>query len=344
MGFKIYFAIPLILGVFCMAIFSVFKKNFSTLWIFVIASVVFLIQYLPFSAGSGGLFFLPFDIPRGFFAQQGLGLTFLDQRWGIYYAHHNTFRLIEYGVLMSIGYLLAQFGVKLFGLIPLRRTIKTTGLGLYIFLYSTVLASLTLTLFFYQKVGGANIWEFLFPTSLVLAILVALNISLLLSKFNKIIMLVIVGIIIIITIPRWIYSVNLYLQVNYLSGFHGVSSMELKSYEYIKDNTPKDSNVLLIGQAYAVSFSSIGSVFTERNLFLGGTGVSQLNTPEILERKRDFEAITTSTDTRVVGAILKKDKINYVAIYKNPLSKVTTINASLQQVFSNKTSKIFKVE
>ncbi|MBU2632558.1 hypothetical protein KKG52_02470, partial [Patescibacteria group bacterium] len=175
MGFKIYLAIPLIFGLFCMAFFNTIKKNFSYLFIFIIASIFFAIQFLPLNASSGGLFYLPFNIPREFFVQRAFDMSYIDLRLKIYSDHNNYFRLLEYGILMSIGYLLIQFGVKFFGVIPLRKTVKIIGLDLYVFFYSSLIFSFILGLFFFQKIGGANIWEFFLFSSLMLSILASLN-------------------------------------------------------------------------------------------------------------------------------------------------------------------------
>lgn len=342
MGFKVYFAIPFILGLFCFSLINVIKRNFSYFLIFIISSILFLLQFLPLNANSGGLFFLPFNIPREFFVQSAFGLSYIDLRWSIYFDHHNYFRLIEYGVLMSFGYLIIQFGFKIFGFFPLKKTIKALGVDFYVFLYSSLFSAVILGLFFYQKVGGANIWEFFMVTSLILGLLVSLSISLYLPK-NKIIASVLVLLIIVITIPRWIDSTNRYLQTDYFSGFHGISNQELAAYNFLKNKTPENSMVLLIDQKKYVFYSSVVSVLTQRNLFLSGTGVSQVRTTEFERRKQNVEIIKSSIDDKKVNAVLTKDNINYIYLYDNTILPISTVSSTLREVFSNKSGTIFKV-
>jgi hypothetical protein len=344
MGFKVYFAIPLIFGLFCFTLFKVLKKKFPYFFIFIISSILFLIQFLPLNANSGGLFLVPFDIPREFFAQNTFGLSYLDMRWRIYFDHQNYLRLAEYGILMSIGYLFIQFSVKLLGFFPLKKTINKLGLDFYILLYSSLIFSLILGLFFYQRVGGANIWEFFMVSSLILAIIASLNISLYLPK-NKIIASLLIIFIIVLVIPRWFNSTYGYLRTDYFSGFHGISNQELMSYDYLKKNTPQDSTVLLIGQKNYILYSSIVNVLTQRNLFLSGAGVGQVITPEIKRRKQIAEIVEFSIDTNLVDTVLQKDNISYIYINANSLSvlPVSTVSSNLREVFSNQAAKIYKV-
>jgi hypothetical protein len=340
--FKIYIGIPFMLGLCFLSVINGLRRNFSTLWTFIIAGIFSAIQFLPFNTSSGGLVFLPFEIPREFIAQKALALGFIDQRWTIYLAHHNYFRLAEYGILMTMAYLTAQFGIKLLGLSPLKKTRRVLGSNFYLFLVAIVIFSFILGLFFYQKVGGANIWEFFMAASPVLAIMVSLNIALYLPKsrlFTYLIIFAIIG----FSIPRWIDSVNNYFQIDYLSGFHGISNSELASYAYLKANTAKDANILFVDSSNIYPASSLVSIFTERNLFLSGTGVSQITTPQIAKRIKDVKTIKTSLNAQKVEDILKRDNINYIYVYNPVVLPVATVSPSLKIVFSNSSGRIFRV-
>jgi hypothetical protein len=300
------------------------------------------IQFLPFNTSSGGLFLLPFDIPREFIAQGALKLGFIDQRWSIYLLHHNYFRLAEYGILMTVVYLTAQFGIKILGLVPLKKTMATLGNNYFLFLEAIVGGAFVMGLFFYQKVGGANIWEFFMSASPVLAIIVSLNIALYLSK-SRVVVYAAMLFIIVFAMPRWVDSAGRYLQTDYLSGFHGISNSELASYDYIEENTPKEANILFTDGRKAYPASSLVSILTQRNLFLSGTGVSQITTPQIARRIADVAVINISLDAKKVNAILKKDKIDYLYVYSSFVLPVATESSSLKKIFSNNSGTIFKI-
>ena len=342
--FNIYIGIPFMFGLFCLSFANSLRRQFSALWVFIIACVLSLIQFLPFNLSSGGLFLLPVEIPRQFIAQSHFNLSYIDQRWSIYMAHRNYLRLIEYGVLMTIAYVMAQFGIKILGLLPFKKTVKVLGGNFYLFLNAIVLLSFILGLFFFQKVGGANIWEFFMAASAILAITTSLNIALHLPKSKKVVYLIILFIIV-FTIPRWLDSVVKYFQLDYLSGFHGVESLEMESYNYLKDKTPENSLILLVNQKNYVTHSSIASIFSQRNLFLsGGGGEGSQGNLEIASRIRDVKIIKISLNAKIVETILKKDKINYIQVYEPFVLPVASKSSSLRPVFSNGAEVLYKVD
>jgi hypothetical protein len=341
--FKIYIGIPFLIGLFGFSVFHVLKKKLIPLVIFIVASVFTALQFLPFSSSGSNLFFLPFDIPREFMAQSILASSYFDLRWTIYFQHHNYLRLLEYGIIMSVIYFIVQFGIKLFGFFPLRKTIKTLGFDFSVFLYSVFLSSLILGLFFYQKIGGANIWEFFLPISVILSIMISLNLALYLPK-NKFIKRILILLIVVIVIPRWFYSLGVYFKLDYFSGFHGIYNSELESYSYFRNNTPENSLVLFADPPSYTGYASLASIFSDRNLFLSGEGVSQVVTSEISRRRKDVKIIKTSIDVNKVDAILKKDNINYIYLNSSSVLPVSTVSPTLREVFSNKSGKIFKVD
>ena len=348
-GFKVYIGIPFLLGFSFLSLFGFLKKNYAYLGIIIIAGVLSMAQFLPFNAKSGGLFFLLLEVPRGFIAQKGLNMSYIDQRWSIYLKHNNYFRLFEYGLFMTGIYLLVNFGVKLIGFLPLKKTLKILGTDFSVLLYSILLPAFIMSMFLYQKVGGGNIWQFLLPVSLILTILASLNLSVMLSKLNKAVIIMIFVLIIIFMFPSYINFMTYYFKADYLSSFHGISSSELKSYDYLKNNSSKNSMLLLIDQpSYSdCAAVSIAKVVTQRNLFFSGTGVSGVVFPEYLRREKDVAFIKTSQDEKKVIETLKNDDIDYVLIYNNtPIATNSPLlrNKFLKKVFSNQSAKIFEVK
>jgi len=348
-GFKIYMGFGFLMGFGVLGLFGLIKRKYSYIWIIIVAAIFSALQFLPFNAKSGGLFFLLFETPRGFIAQKGLNLGWIDQRWAIYWQHHNYLRLIEYGVFMAVIYLFAQFGVKLLGFIPLKRTLRILGTDFFVLLYSILIPSLAVSMFFYQKVGGGNIWQFLFPVSLILTILTSLNLSVIILKLNKIIIALLITLMFIFIIPSWINFVGHIFNVDYLSPFHGVSKSELDSYNFIRNNSSKKSLLLLVNQSgyNACNAVSVAKILTQRNLFFSGTGVSGVVFPEYLRREKDVAFIKASQDEKKVIETLRNDNINYVVIYNNtPIATNSPLlkNKFLKKVFSNQSAKIFEVK
>jgi hypothetical protein len=283
-------------------------------------------------------------MPREYFVQAAYKMTWIDLRLEIYRQHSNYFRLVEYFSLMTIGYLIFQFGTKIIGLIPLKRNIVKLNPDISVFLYSILFASLGFGLFFYQKVGGANIYEFFLVSSMVLVILTSLTLSLYLPK-NKIVTFVLILVFLIITLPRWVYSVTDYAKTEYFSGFHGVTNQELQIYNYLK-NYKDNSSLLVLGKVNYTAVSSIMSVLTDKNIFLLGSGsLGQTNVSEIERRTKVVDFVGNSNNDQAVIEILKKNNINllYVLNDYNKESKIRN-NRYLRMIFSNSLGKIYIIK
>jgi hypothetical protein len=348
-GFKIYMGIGFLLGFGSLSLFGLMKKNFSYLWIFIFAVFFSVIQFFPFNGNSGGLFFLLLETPRSFIAQKGLNLGQIDQRWSIYFHHRNYFRLAEYGVLISSLYLFAQFGIKVFGFFPLRKSLKILGIDFFVLLYSILLSSLIMGMFFYQRVGGGNIWQFLLPVSLILTVFISLNLTIIFSKLSKIVITILIILITLFTIPSWVNLAVGVFYADYSSSFHGISNAELESYNFLKNHTSKDSELLIIDQPSlgGCPIASIAKVLTERRLFFSGTGVSGAIPPEYIRRERNVTFIKSNNDDKKVIEVLKNDNIDYIIIYNSsPIATSSPLlkNIFLEKVFSNELTNILKVK
>jgi hypothetical protein len=343
MGFKIYLAIPALIGLSCLAVIHIIKKKYSTLLILIISVILSLIQFVPFNLSSGGLLFIPFEIPRGFFAQKILDLSYIDQRWEIYIQHHNYPRILEYGLLMSTTYFLLQFGIKLIGIIPSVKASKKIGIDFYLFLFFILASSIILGLFFYQKIGGANIMEFFITASLILSILSSLYLTLILNKVNKPIKIFLILLIIFLVIPRWVESTTNNIYNNFSSKFSGIVNDELQSYYYLKNNTTQNSLILLMNPKNYLINASEATLISERPSFYSAVGVSQNETPEIRRRKNIIDKIKSSSNTKEIKNILKNNNINYLLFYKPINLKININNLYDKKVYSNNSTVIYKV-
>ncbi|MGH7203670.1 MAG: hypothetical protein ACREHC_04475, partial [Candidatus Levyibacteriota bacterium] len=206
MELKIYTGITFMMGLASLACYSFFKKRFDRVAVFIFATIFGAIIFFPNTSSSGSLFFLPLDIPRDFITQKVLGFSDWELRWFIYKDHANYLRIIQYGIYMSVLYFFVQFGIQLIGLFPNKKIITTLSFEKALPFYTIVITGIFLGLFFYQKVGGANIWEFFLPVGIVLSLLAALNITLFLEDKNKNLRILIIIAIIIFVIPRWLVS------------------------------------------------------------------------------------------------------------------------------------------
>lgn len=340
--FKVYTGITIMLGFAAFAGYGLIKKQYDRVIVFVLASVLGALVFFPGTSSSGGLFFLPFDIPRDFITQGVLGLLDWELRWRIYQDHSNYIRIVQYGLYMTGVYLLIQFGAQLLGLIPLSRARKILGNDRFIFLYTSACAGILLSLFFYQKVGGANIWEFLLPVGIILSLLTSLVLAVFLEKRGKAVTLFVVVLLAVLILPRWIDSVRLYAYGEYGVGFHGVDQATYNSYKAIKDHVRLDDVVVIVNHPTHVAYVSIAKVLTEKDLFLSGEGVRQQVTPEIRKRRAIVKKLSESKVEEELSE-LNHYNVKYLYYYGSPPSQVLK-SEKFELMFKNSAATILKIK
>lgn len=340
--FKVYTGIVIMLGFGAFAAYSFFKGKFEVVVTFILACVLGALVFFPGTSSSGGLFFLPFEIPRDFITQKALNLHDWELRWRIYQDHANYIRIFQYGLYMTGVYLLIQFGVQLVGLIPLKKTRSILGLDRFIFFYVSVIAGILLSLFFYQKVGGANIWEFLLPTGIILSFLTALTIATFLEKRSKAVTIVVLLIVAGLVLPRWIDTVRIYFHEEYGGGFHGLDNPTFDSYKYLENSVALGDTIVIVNHPGRVAYVSVAKVISGKDFFLSGEGVRQQVTPEILKRRAIVENIRNGKVKEEISQ-LKGYNVKYLYYYGKPPAQVSD-SGLFEEVFSNSAATILNIK
>ncbi len=340
--FKVYVGITFFAGFGVFALYSLMRRNYTIVLAF-IASVIFgLIIFLPAITPGGGLAYIPFDIPRDFINQPKLGHVDWQLRWVIFQQHHNTLRIIQYGLMMSGVYFLIQYGILLLGLVPLGKTRKIFG-PLLFFMYPVILVGFIMGLLFYQRVGGANIWEFFLAGVPLLSLLVAGNITALVDNRKRIFQYILLIAVILFTIPQWVISLTSSLDNEFFQPFHGISSSELASYAFLQNKTPPKSVVLILGQQKYVAYSSVISLFANRDLYLSGEGVRQKKTPIIIHREYVYGSTIAMIGPEKIATLLSGEHIDYIYLYNGTYPGVYGDGIHIVQKFSNQVATIYKV-
>lgn len=341
--YKVYIGITFFAGFGCFALYSLFKKNLAVVIAFILSVILGLSIFLPGTSSQGGLAFIPFDIPRDFINQAKLGHVDWQLRWVIFQDHHNTLRIIQYGLMMSGVYFFIQFGLLLIGIIPSKQTISHYG-KLLIFMYPTILVSILMGLLFYQKVGGANIWEFFLAGVPFLELLAAANIVFLIENKQKFVQFVVIGLVVIFIVPQWLISITGYINDEYFKGFHGLSTSEVASFDYIAKSTPVNSTILVLGQQKYVAYASVASIFMQRDLYLSGHGVRQQITPVIYHREGIIKELQTNTGSEKIASILANEHIDYLYVYNGMYPGIYGDKINLIERFRNNIATIYQVK
>jgi hypothetical protein len=210
-------------------------------------------------------------------------------------------------------------------------------------LYTGILSAFFLGLFFYQTVGGANIWEFFLAGAPLLSLMVALNLALLLYRKPFVIRLLILTAVVIFVIPQWLLSIEGYIHDEYFATFHGVSENQIASFDFINEKTPQNSIIFVANQP-EYSYASVLNLFIQRDIYLSGNGVRQILTPELVKRRNEVATVSDSTNDVEIKSILQKEHVQYIYFYGKPKNGSSLKQANLRVIFANDVATIFQVQ
>ncbi len=343
-GFKVYTGLLALSGLGFLAIYQwVIKRDLKILGMFLIACILSLIIFIPVNKNSGGIFLNPIDRARDFITYKPLGLSDWELRFRIYLEHKNYPRLIQYGIMMTVVYFFAQFGVKLIGLIPYKKMLQQLGNEKKVFIYGSMLIMFFIGLFFNQAANPAESYNFFIAGALFLTILTSLILSQFLDKKSLIFQLIFIVFIAGVTMPRWIY-----VQINYFpfytitGSFYGISSDELASFNFLK-KTGQNSLILVLNKNNLDRFSPFVATLTNRHMFLSGQRVLRDHNTIDKNRVEVVEKVRNTKEPSAFVNIIKENKIDYVYLYKNDKIAVDLKKLQQYKVFENKIAFIYKI-
>ena len=227
-SFKIYAGVVLLGAVFIVGIWQLIKeRKLKLLVLSMVSGILALILYLPNTSGSASfLIFEPWWYIRTMIVEPSrLNLLDWELRRQTYIYEHNWKRVI---FLEGVGFLIFFFGNLGMRFIGLWDFIKSHNI-----IKVTIVLSLLLPLLFLQKGVASNTSQFLQYFVLLFGILAGITTSKIAAKFKFLI-----PIIFLIMIPT---QIGLLYEFYSRPAFAKVSSYELKTLSYIRENTSKDA-------------------------------------------------------------------------------------------------------
>ena len=248
--------------------------------------------------------------------QPALGLDHMELAREIYVQHHSYIRILQYELMFALIYLFCSFGTKLIGLIQSKQSLKLLPIELNIFLIPSLLASL----FFLQKTGGANTFNFLTSVFIIGSVYTALACFYWLPKLNPWIKYSVIVVIVLITIPRAYFT----SEINYVNAIQKpllLSNDELDALLYLQKNTPSESLILTDRKIALNQDEPYVGYLSDRPLFLAGEG-GELGSHGIGfdQRLNAVNIITKSNNPTLVTRTLRANHIDYLYyLVKSPL-------------------------
>lgn len=343
-GFKTYEGIFALSGLVSLGIYYLFKKYFQMMAPIILALIISLTIYLPVNKEAGGLFFSGFWRFENFIVQPELGLSRLELARRIYLSHNSWLRVAQYEAIFALFYILSLCGPFLIGLIQTKKTLQLFAKPLNIFLISGLITNATLGFFFLQKTGGANTSQFLFSIYYVGSLYAALACCYFLGKIHGKIKLIFIILIVLIAIPRVVHQsfINLGNIVGKIGFF--IDKEEVAALSYIRNNTEKNSYVLIDNKRLRISNRSYYFNFlADRPMFIGGIGILKDHGVDVDDRLKISDAIFESKDESLVYRSLLKNNIDYIYMSGADNLGVEESTRFLKKVYDNNKIKILRV-
>lgn len=342
-GFKVHTGIPVIGGLGMLSLYFLIKRQWRMLIIPIITVCISIAIYLPVNRHAGLPFIAPFEMSRTFSAQTNLFLSHFELARRIYEDHHNFFGELRIDIIMFIIFLIAQFGIRNVGFILLPSTIKHLGISLSVFFYSCIGVAIIAGTFFYQSVAGADIFNFYLTASLFLSILAVLNVSNWFDKRGKIIKIFCILLLLVITIPRWVYKTNLGFQWYFIPGKPVISTQELQAMEFISKHTDAKDVVLVFNYGQWDSMFSYVSTFTKRDMYLSGQVILGRHGIPVKDRAEVVKRIENSDNSNEVRTLINKNNIRILYFYGKPVLSKGLAKLPMKIIFQNNSNTVYRV-
>ncbi len=341
-GFKVHTGLGILGGLLFLVFYFLAKKEIRMLVIPVFAVLISMAIHIPVNKLTGMPIYAPFEMSRMFAVQKALYLSHLELARRIYLTHFNYLQVWRMDITMLILLLIGQLGLKNLGWFPVKEMLIKLGTPLSIFLYASLLSLLILGTFFYQPIGGADIFNFYLAAGRILALFAAFNIAWIIQKVPRLIKIAIIIAILTTTLPRWVYKVDSF--VHLFNRGPLITSAELDAFSFIQKNTDKDVVMLVANKGQWDSRHPYVTAFTYRDTFLSGQNILYGHSVPYKKREETVETIFTSTDSNKVSKLLSENGITILYFYGNGELSSGLKGIPLKRVFQNSEITLYKFE
>ncbi len=342
-GFKVNTAIASLCGLLITAGYLCIKKNFQLVVPSLLAILVSIIIYAPVNLGAGGLFYSGFWRVEDWVVQPMFNLSRYELARLVYQSHNNWPKVLVYDLMFTLFYFLS-FGTVLLGFIQSKKSLRLFPREIHIFLISGIIVCSFIGLFFLQNPGGANSIFFIYTAFVIALFYTALACSHWLNFKNSKLYAFLAFLIIILTVPESVQSVvtNI-INIKNHAGYV-INNEELKAFNFVQNETPENSIVLVEPTTGLNSEAPYVGVYTDRPMFLSNTG-NELITHGIpfVPQALSVNIIFSSTDGTKVREELIKNRIKYIYMDSNKNLVLDNVSNILDLVFINNTIKIYEV-
>ncbi len=367
-GFKVSGGFVMLMGLGAASLIDfINKRKFLSLLLPFLLGLSNLLTFKSMTSnGSSFLMFLPWWFVRTMIVDK-LGWMDLELRRQHYLSKgtwNATLRVIQLEAIAFVIFVIGNLGMRFLGIIELiRKFILRQGSFLKdpieVMLIVTMLTGLIMPMLFVQKGLIYNNIQFMQYFLFIFGFYGAISTYKILTCVkNKFARLVIIGFIIVLSVPTVIGNlVELYGPGR--SPLAKITSSELIALKYLKDNSYTEGVILTapfnpnlkdkfksppipISAWYDTPYVS---ALTGRNSYLASEHVTLLFYPSTDERIKNKKFFFEQSDFSWNRQFLKNEKINYIYATKDELVKLLDIDKNnLEIFFENNTAIIYKVK
>ena len=339
-GCKIHSGIMVLIGLFAIGLYALFKRN----WVLLVAPILALILsvaiYLPTNSGAGGPVFAPFEMAHMFVVQPNLSLSFLELRRLIYLQHNNYIRVLEMNLIMLGIFYISQFGLRTIGWFGWRIARKSLGTEVAIFLFASLVGTTLFGTLFIQPITYADIFNSYLAASVILSLLNALILERLIRAQSKVIAVVILLIIGAMTIPRIFYRMQQFSKELQNSAAI-ISNSEIHALDFVREKVKSDTVVYVFNKAQIDGYESYVSALTSHDTFLAGQNYLGRHGVDYSGKQRLADIIATSFDPALVNNILKSNRIGILYAYKPFALPAGLKGIGVRKIFENSSNIVY---
>ncbi len=264
-AFKVYIGLFALSGLGLLLLLYLKEKNIHKSITIGLTFLLSAILFLPINSNSGGFIFTGFWRFEDFASNHVFGLHNMELARHIYLEHGNWQHALFNDILYFFVYFVFIFGTLLLAFLQTPKSLSIIAIKkFHIFLSAGFLVSFLLGSFFIQKTGGANSSQFLITITTAISIYTALALTYWFSKIKqKSVAIILACMIILLTIPRVIYSVSVYTDVHLKK--HGllVDNNQIQALEYLKNNTEANAIILQENQKNCLTMTFL----TQRQIY-----------------------------------------------------------------------------
>lgn len=344
-GFKIYTSLFFGPGILCLALVSLFKRNWRNTLVFTTFFLLSALIYLPSNTEAGGLIWAPFSIVNNFIVQPDLGLDCWEMARQIFLADGKHLHNLIFETGFTLIFLVGILGTKLAGFIqsPIF-LIRKLGPDLVFLVVSGMVTSLGGGLFFVQTTGGANTFNFLVSAFLFGSILAAISITYWQTKLPRCLGFLLTFLVVLTTIPRVSYETVFNIKDLFQKEGFLISRDELDLYRLIHQDPSPLFTVAVDPDHNLGRNTPYVSLFLDQSLLLSGPGLLKHFGLNIESKKRSQDLIFQTGNEKILARELLAHQVKYILLYEHHRLQATQAAFFSDEVLQNQRGKVIRVD